>query len=179
MDKEARAAGLSLEIVEQQLDGSLVSTALLHIHGLQHAEFVERWLGTIQWICSSPYRPQHKRKNWFIAVYRVEKSSSVAIRESDISFQAMRSSGAGGQHVNKVSSAIRATHKPTGLSVQVMDTRSQLQNKKIAIDRLHMKLHRVQQQGQHAAVEQQWINQLSLQRGSPQRVFSGERFREK
>lgn len=63
----------------------------------------------------------------------VKLDSPVAKEEvmhlKDVYFQAMRSSGAGGQHVNKVSSAVRATHVPTGISVHVMDTRSHLQTK--------------------------------------------------
>lgn len=179
MAQEARDAGLTMDIVEQHMDGNFICSALLHIRGGGHRAFVERWIGTIQWICASPYRPFHKRKNWFIAVFLVEKSSTIALDIGDIAFQAMRSSGAGGQHVNKVSSAIRATHTPTGLSVQVMDTRSQLQNKKLAIDRLQMKLHLIQQQHQYAEIAQKWTNQLALQRGSPIRIFRTERFTEK
>ena len=58
----------------------------------------------------------------------------------ELQFKAVRSSGAGGQHVNKVSSAIRAIHKPSNIQVLVMDSRSQHQNKKIAKQRLQKKV---------------------------------------
>ena len=59
---------------------------------------------------------------------------------SELNYKAVRSSGAGGQNVNKVNSAVRATHIPTGLAVVSMDSRSQLQNKKLATARLFLKL---------------------------------------
>ena len=82
----------------------------------------------------------HKRKNWFIGIYEIEATEETLLKENEIKFQAIRSSGAGGQHVNKVSSAIRAIHTKTGMQVLVMDSRSQHQNKKIAIKRLQEKV---------------------------------------
>ena len=97
--------------------------------------------------------------------------------EKDIQYQAMRSSGAGGQHVNKVSSAIRATHIPTGIAVVSMDSRSQHQNKKLATERLKQKIE-ANNLNQFKNQEQNtWTNQLQIERGNPIRVFQGSDFK--
>lgn len=78
----------------------------------------------------------------------------------------MRSSGPGGQHVNKVNSAVRATHKLTGTSVVVMDSRSQHQNRKIAVERLQNKVAEAQLEQLKKSVSDEWENHLNVQRGT-------------
>ena len=119
----------------------------------------------------------HKRKNWFIGIFEIEPQKNVSISENDIQYLAMRSSGAGGQHVNKVSSAIRATHISTGIAVVAMDSRSQHQNKKLATERLLKKLEdeKLIQLKDH--VGRQWENQLKIERGNPVRIFTGSDFK--
>ena len=125
---------------ENGIENGTVQSVSIQIKGNNLADFTANWLGTIQWIGNSTFRKYHKRKNWFIGCFEVESSELITIKENEIKFQAIRSSGAGGQHVNKVSSAIRAKHLQTGIQVLVMDSRSQHQNKKIAIKRLQEKL---------------------------------------
>ncbi|HLP63967.1 MAG TPA: peptide chain release factor-like protein [Flavobacterium sp.] len=116
-------------------------------------------------------------KNWFIGVFEVEQSAAAQFSEKDIQYQAMRSSGAGGQHVNKVSSAIRATHIPSGISVVAMDSRAQHQNKKLATERLLQKLEHNQVEQLKNEFQTTWTNQLQIQRGNPIRVFQGTDFK--
>ncbi|EEW1604972.1 peptide chain release factor H, partial [Escherichia coli] len=81
-------------------------SALVSLDGDNAWALSESWCGTIQWICPSPYRPHHGRKNWFLGIGRFtadEKEQSDAIR-----YETLRSSGPGGQHVNKTDSAVRA-----------------------------------------------------------------------
>jgi len=176
------------EAHEQQLEASVlqresgaengtVASAVVLLKGKTVSEFVASWCGTIQWIGQSSFRKMHKRKNWFIGVFEVESLQIKTISEKDIQYQAMRSSGAGGQHVNKVSSAIRATHVPTGLSVVAMDSRSQHQNKKLATERLLDKFKIFELEQIKQQVCNQWENQLNVQRGNPIRTFKGSDFK--
>ena len=103
---------------------------MVKIEGNKISEVLENWIGTIQWVGISTYRKFHKRKNWFIGCYEIMQIEEMKLLDKDIKFKAIRSSGPGGQHVNKVSSAIRATHKISNIQVLVMDSRSQHQNKK-------------------------------------------------
>ena len=107
----------------------------------------------------------------------MESAENVEVKDTDISYQAMRSSGAGGQHVNKVSSAIRATHILTGIQVVAMDSRSQYQNKKLAHERLLVKIHEKHLESLKTSELTQWKNQMQIERGNPVRVFRGSDFK--
>ena len=162
---------------ETGIENGTVETATILLESDNLSEFVNSWIGTIQWIGQSQFRKFHKRKNWFIGIFEVDKTTTTEIAEKDIQYQAMRSSGAGGQHVNKVSSAVRATHVPTGISVVAMDSRSQHQNKKLATERLMQKFKDETVKQFKAEFQSQWMNQLQIQRGNPIRVFQGSDFK--
>ncbi|SDX60017.1 peptide chain release factor [Lutibacter oricola] len=162
---------------ENGMENGTVQSVTIEIKGLELTEFLKSWLGTIQWIGTSTFRTFHKRKNWFIGCYELNQIQQKTICESEIQFQAIRSSGAGGQHVNKVSSAIRAKHIPTNIQVLVMDSRSQHQNKKTAIQRLKEKVKNHNTQELKTAVKNEWENHLSLERGNPVKVFTGSDFK--
>lgn len=151
----------------------------LQLEGTHTEIFVKDWMGSIQWIGESPFRKKHKRKNWFVGVAEVQKpNKQVVLADTDIAYQAIRSGGPGGQHVNKVSTAIRATHTPTGLSVLVSDTRSQLQNKKVARERLTSLLQLKNMDQEKRSLQTSWTNHCELQRGNPIRVFKGVGFKD-
>ena len=177
--EEAQEQSLETVVLQRETgsENGTVETATLSVKGKNAEEFVKSWLGTIQWIGQSQFRKMHKRKNWFIGIFEIEKQKNSEISENDIQYQAMRSSGAGGQHVNKVSSAIRATHVPTGIAVVAMDSRSQHQNKKLATERLLKKLEGETLQQLKNHVGKQWENQLNIQRGNPTRTFTGTDFK--
>lgn len=176
---EATSAGITHQVLQRVLgpENGTLQSATIQLNGSKVDTFLTNWLGTIQWIGKSSYRKYHKRNNWFIGIYEVSTSSSLTLNENEISFQAIRSSGAGGQHVNKVSSAVRATHRTTGLQVLVSDSRSQHQNKKIAIKRLEEKVAAYNIEQLKNSVKDQWENHLSLERGNPVKVFSGINFK--
>ena len=177
--EEARDQGLETVLLHRESgeENGTVETASIAIKGKNADQFANSWIGTIQWVGQSQFRKMHKRKNWFIGIFEIEPQKNAKFSENDIQYQAMRSSGAGGQHVNKVSSAIRATHIPTGIAVVAMDSRSQHQNKKLATERLIKKLEdeKLLQLKNH--VGKQWENQLNVQRGNPVRVFTGTDFK--
>jgi peptide chain release factor len=177
--QEAEALQVKATVLQHEAgqENGTVASAMVQIVGKDAAEFVDSWVGTIQWIGKSTFRKFHKRSNWFIGIFEVKAIESRAFSEKDIQYQAMRSSGAGGQHVNKVSSAIRATHVPTGISVVSMDSRSQHQNKKLATERLLVKLNEAQLNLLKQQFQSQWTNQLAVERGNPIRTFEGSDFK--
>ncbi|TPG45040.1 peptide chain release factor H [Flavobacterium pectinovorum] len=176
---EAEEQDLDAILLQREVgeENGTIETATISVKGENAIAFANSWIGTIQWIGQSQFRKMHKRKNWFIGIFEIEPQKNTSISENDIQYQAMRSSGAGGQHVNKVSSAIRATHIPTGIAVVSMDSRSQHQNKKLATERLLKKLEDETLQQLKNHVGKQWENQLNIQRGNPVRVFSGTDFK--
>lgn len=179
MLKEAKAQGLKHEVIDRfpgQENGTLAS-ASLKIDGKGAVAFSESWEGVLQWIAQSPYRKFHKRKNWFIGISVYDTSLLPEWKEKDIVFQTMRSSGPGGQNVNKVESAVRALHVPSGVQVAVSDSRSQLQNKKLAIERLKEAFTLWQIAVLQKTQQEQWQNHNGLERGNPARVYAGKEFK--
>lgn len=176
---EAEKQKLKTEVLHREMgniNGTVIS-ALVQFTGKEALPFIKSWVGTIQWIGQSPMRKFHKRKNWFIGIFQLDALSESVFSEKDIEYQAMRSSGAGGQNVNKVSSAVRATHRPSGISVVAMDSRSQHQNKKLATERLLEKLNDLNTSKIKEKTQEIWSNQLEIQRGNPIRVFVGSDFK--
>ena len=163
---------------ENGIENGTVQSVSIQIKGKNLADFTANWLGTIQWIGTSTFRKLHKRKNWFIGCFEVNSSVVLEMNQNEILFQAIRSSGAGGQHVNKVSSAIRAKHTKTGIQVLVMDSRSQHQNRKIAIQRLQEKVAHFNIKKEKERIKNQWENHQELERGNPIRVFTGSDFKQ-
>lgn len=171
--KLAEREQLTVEIVEL-VPGKPENTffsALLNIKGTNAAEFCKEWEGTIQWIAPSPFRKFHKRKNWFAGITVYDVSSFPKLNEKEISYQTMRASGPGGQHVNKTESAVRATHIPSGISVTSSEERSQMMNKKTATERLKNKLLSLQVEEREQQVREKWLEHHSLERGNAVKVF--------
>lgn len=87
-----------------------------------------------------------------VAVMPIFEMEDVEINKADLSWDTFRASGAGGQHVNKTESAVRVTHKPSGVVVECQDGRSQLKNREIALQKLYAKLYELQQQEHEDAI---------------------------
>ncbi len=172
--------GLQAEVIEA-VGGDVPETyrsVWLRLQGDQCATWVARWRGTVQWIGRSPFRPRHKRKNWFVGVeVLTPPAPSAQLSERDVVIQTMRASGPGGQHVNKTASAVRVLHTPTGLTATAQEERSQYLNRKLAFARLAAQLA-AQEQADHSRVDQtRWRQHHALQRGNPVRVLSAEGFK--
>jgi peptide chain release factor len=181
--EDARKAALAcdvLEVVEGRERGTALS-ALLSLEGEGVRAFASRTRGSVLWICPSPVRSDHKRKNWFVGVdvLAPADTSTVALRVSDVVFEAMRASGPGGQHVNKTESAVRVTHKPTGLVATAREERSQAMNKKLALARLAAMLAEGVSAAKADAERDRWTQHDALERGRPVRTFEGPDFRER
>ncbi len=181
--KSATSDKLKYDILNQEKgeENGTVQSATVQLKGDKKTidRFLNEWIGTVQWIGQSTFRKFHKRKNWFVGIFEMEDRKEVELKEHEVKYQAMRSSGPGGQHVNKVSSAIRAIHEPTGIQVVVMDTRSQHQNKKLAKQRLAQKVAEKNLEGFKASIKDQWENHRELERGNPVKIFTGSNFKEK
>lgn len=171
--QEAGKEGLNITVLDSckgDINRTLQSTSL-HVKGKQLNAFLAGWRGSVQWIARSPYRKLHKRKNWFVGVEVFDVPAAGSWDLAEVRFETCRASGPGGQNVNKVETAVRGTHLPSGIQVLAMDTRSQLQNRKLCIERLQEKV-RAWHSGQLIPIEQsQWQEHNSLERGNPVKVI--------
>jgi peptide chain release factor len=166
--KEAKNAGIEIGVLESKkgdINGTLLSATLI-AKGNQLSNFTKEWEGTIQWIAQSPYRKYHKRKNWFVGVAVFDIKQQLQWNINDVKFETCRASGPGGQNVNKVETAVRGIHLPSGIQVMAMDSRSQLQNKKLCIERLEAKFMSWQTEKLVAQQQTQWQEHNELERGS-------------
>lgn len=135
---------------------------------------IEQWKGTVLWRSTrNPYRPGHKRSNWFVGIHFIDPLTLPSVNDSDIEFETCRSGGKGGQNVNKVESAVRAIHRPTGIAVKCSDERSQSQNKTRAKERLLLRLAEMRTAAEDAARDEAWSQHDQLNRGNPVKTFRG------
>ena len=131
--------------------------------------------GSVLWICRSPFRPKHRRKNWFIDVSVLEQLPDTQ-GDMKLRFETFRSKGKGGQHVNKVETGVRVIHVPTGISVVSTEARSQHMNKKLAMNRLCDILLDMELDNRRREKELAWMEHTRLERGNPVRVYEGMDF---
>lgn len=174
--REAQKRKLRVKILEKEtgpVNRTLLS-AVVALEGASCDVLADEWEGTVLWIARSPYRIHHRRKNWFVGVQTFLLSESREATEDDIRYETLRASGPGGQHVNKTESAVRAVHIPSGISVVASDQRSQWQNKKLATERLLVKLTAWNIEQAMIQAQTNWSNHNSLQRGNPVKIIQEE-----
>lgn len=175
--EQAKSLGYEVEVVEHEdgpNDGCMFS-ATLAIESEHAISLKDEWEGSVLWVAQkNPFRPWHRRKNWFVGVHFFKPLQTGTISERDITYETLRSSGPGGQNVNKVESAVRAIHVPTGITVLASDERLQIQNKRLARERLLMKLSAIDEDRRLHHNHEVWMNHNSLERGNPVQKFRGD-----
>ncbi|MFO0557649.1 MAG: peptide chain release factor 2 [Polyangiales bacterium] len=137
--------GFTYELLEQmEGEEAGLKSATVLVHGHNAFGFLKAERGVHRLIRISPYDAQARRQTAFAAVQvtpDIDDSINIEIKKEDYDRETMRSGGAGGQHVNKVESAIRITHKATGFVVKCQTERSQHENERKALKMLAAKLY--------------------------------------
>lgn len=136
-----------------QGEGSGLRQATLQVEGKYANGFLKTETGIHRLVRKSPFDANHKRHTSFASVFvypEIDKTIELVINPNDLRIDTFRSSGAGGQHVNKTDSAVRITHIPTNTVVQCQNDRSQHKNKEIAMSQLKAKLYQIELDKQKA-----------------------------
>jgi len=176
--EEAQVMGVAVDVVEgPNLDGHGPASVMLVLSGASAGEIARRWIGTVEWVATSPVRPNHKRKRWFIGIFDLGPPPEPgALDPRDVQLETIRAGGPGGQHQNKTESAVRAVHVPSGLAVVARQERSQARNKALALERLRTLMAATAELARLGDRRRAQAAHDALERGRPIKRFRGADF---
>ena len=171
----AQQQDYKVELLDRQdNDEAGINSASIAIRGPMAYGYLKGETGPHRLVRISPFNAEGKRQTSFAVVDvspEVSESIDIEIRDADLREDTFRASGAGGQHVNKTSSAIRLTHLPTGIVVQCQNERSQHKNRATALKMLRSRLARVEEEKREAEQAQKYLNQPKTGFGSQIRSY--------
>jgi peptide chain release factor 2 len=171
----AEDKGFSVDVVDS-LDGDEagIKSITMIIKGKYAYGFLQSEIGVHRLVRVSPFDSNKRRHTSFSSVDvipEVDDNINIMIEDKDIRIDTYRSSGAGGQHINKTDSAVRITHIPTGIIVQSQNDRSQIKNRATAMKLLKAKLYEFEQEKQRASYEKHYNEKGAIEWGSQIRSY--------